>query len=101
MQSISDNIKIILEELIQKHAVIEDLPDKKTTLDIIHGTHHINKPTHKGKIKVSEVHLKTMSPRGLYRAKGVNITKYHKIMNDNGVPGHDSKSKSKNSFINT
>lgn len=29
--------------------------------------------------------LKTMSPKLLYRKKGLNITKYHKIMRNQGI----------------
>ena len=101
MHSISESIKyIILEEFIKKHSVIEDLPDRKTVLNIIQGSHNLNQSSHKGKINISRAQLKHNSPRGLYRAKGLNITNYHKIMNKYGLPGHESKSTSKNSFTN-
>lgn len=77
MHSISENIKIILEEFIKKHSVIENLPDK----EIVRDNNRVG------------THLKTMSPRSLYRAKGLNITSYHKIMNKYGLPGHEVKPK--------
>ena len=50
--TISQDIKeLIQEEFAKKHATIEDLPDRKTTLDIIAGTRKINKPGIKGKVK--------------------------------------------------
>lgn len=94
MASISNDIHIILEEFIKKHAIIEDLPDKKTTLNIISGVHKSNKHKH----NVVNKKLKPMSPKGLYRAKGLNITNYHRIMNKYGLQGHNPESKSKNSF---
>ena len=79
--TISQDIKeLIQEEFAKKHATIEDLPDRKTTLDIIAGTRKINKPGIKCNVKVSGTNLKSNSPRGLYRANGINITSYHKIM---------------------
>ena len=65
MQKISDNIHYILEEFMKKHSIIEELPDRKE----IHN-----------KISSTNLRLKAMSPKGLYRKKGLNITGYQKIM---------------------
>jgi hypothetical protein len=99
MSTISDNInELILEWFAKKHAVIQDMPDRKTTLTTIAQSHKINKPGKKGYVKSTTTNLKTMSPKGLFHSKGLNVTKYQKIMNKYSV-GNPTPSKHKYSGI--